>query len=148
MKRDRRSVARGWLLGVGLAVVASAASAGALAPSLAQAGQGRTLMACVNLSTFDSSVFKQAPRTCVLHFSNKPYDGDDMAFVGSIRWSGWGTGLARGRGTFRGNMDYTSPATIVLMNKRRCRNGTRNYTRARITTSLGSGSGPLAACRR
>jgi hypothetical protein len=142
-------VTRTRLAGVGLSAVLGLGASIGLTAAVARAGTGRTLMACVNLHTFSSNVFRRAPRSCVLHFSNKPYDGDDMAAVGSIRWSGWGTGTARGHGTFHGNMNYAAPSTIVLTNKRRCRNGTRNYTRARITTQgLGSFSGPLAACRR
>lgn len=140
--------ARSWLVGVGLLITIGVSVGIALAPTIAQAGAGETLMACENWYTATSNVFSSAPQRCALHYSNRPFDGNDTAPIEGIRWSGWGTGLARGYGTFHGNMDYTSPATIVLTNKRRCRNGTRNYTQARLTTSLGTSTGPLAACQR
>jgi hypothetical protein len=124
-----------------------AGTAAAIAPSIAQAGSGQTLMACENARTGTGNVFRSAPRSCALHFANKPFDGDDTAPLGAIGWSGWGASVARGHGTFHGNMDYTAPSTVVVSRPRRCSNGTRNYTWATIATRGISGfSGPLAAC--
>jgi hypothetical protein len=147
MKRRRRSGAQGWIVGMGMSFVLFAGAAAAVVPAIAQAGSGRTLMACLNDQTDTSNVFLSAPRSCAVHFANKPFDGNDIAPVGAIRWSGWGGSVARGRGTFHGNMDYTAPSTVVVSRPRRCPNGTQNYTRASITTGgIGSFSGPLAAC--
>lgn len=148
MQRRHRSTAQGWIAGVGLAATVAAATAAAIAPAIAKARLGRTLMACVNVRTDSGNVFLRAPGQCAVHFANKPFDGNDIAPVAAIRWSGWGRSVARGHGTFHGNMDYTAPSTVVVSRPRRCPNGTRNYTRATITTrGLGRFSGPLAACR-
>ena len=148
MQRRHRSTARGWIVGVGLSATLVAGTAAAIAPAIAQGRPGRTLMACVNERTDSGNVFRRAPRQCAVHFANKPFDGDDIAFVAAISWSGWGKSVARGYGTFHGNMDYTAPSTVVVTRPRRCPNGTRNYTRATITTrGLGTFSWPLAACR-
>ena len=133
---------------MGLSAAVAAGTAAAIAPAIAQARPGRTLMSCVNLRTDSGNLFLRAPRQCAVHFADKPFDGNDIAFVAAIRWSGWGKSVARGNGTFRGNMAYTAPSTVVITRPRRCPNGTRNYTRATITTlGLGTFSGPLAACR-
>jgi hypothetical protein len=148
MKQRRRSRAQRRIVGMGVSLVLVAGAAGAVVPAIAQASSGRTLMACVNDRTDTSNVFLSAPPSCAVHFANKPYDGDDIAPVGAIRWSGWGGPVARGRGTFHGNMDYRAPSTVVVSRPRRCANGTQNYTWASITTGeIGSFSGPLAACR-
>jgi hypothetical protein len=139
---------RGWIVGVSLSAATAAGTAATVAPAIAEAGSGRTLMACVNPRTDNSNVFRRAPRRCIVHFAHKPYDGDTMAPVSAIHWSHWGRSVARGHGTFHGNMNYKAPSTIVVSRPRRCRNGTRDYTRATITTrGLGTSSGPLAACR-
>jgi len=148
MKRRRRSAAQGWILGVGASVAMAAGAATAVLPTIAQADSGRTLMACLNDRTDTSNVFRSAPRSCAVHFANKPFDGDNIAPLGAIRWSGWGGPVARGRGTFHGNMDYTAPSRVVVSRPRPCPNGTQNYTWASITTSgIGNVSGPLAGCR-
>jgi hypothetical protein len=148
MSRGPSAAARAVLIRAGVAVVIGAGAVAGLPPTLARASTGRTLMACVSLRTLDTYVFRSAPSNCVLHFSTKPFDGNDMAALGAIQWSGWGRGVARGHGIFHGNMDSTEPSTIVLSRLRRCPNGTRNYTQARITTQgIGIASGPLAACR-
>jgi hypothetical protein len=148
MEQRRRSGAQGWIVGMGVSLLLVAGAAGAVVPAIAQARSGRTLMACLNDRTDTSNLFLSAPRSCALHFANKPYDGDDIAPVGAIQWSGWGGPVARGRGTFHGNMDSTTPSTVVVSRPRRCSNGTQNYTWASITTGgIGSFAGPLAACR-
>jgi hypothetical protein len=136
------------MVGMGVSFVLVAGAATAVVPAIAQASSGRTLMACLNDRTDTSNVFLSAPRSCAVHFATKPFAGNDIAPVGAIRWSGWGGSVARGRGTFHGNMDYTAPSTVVVSRPRRCSNGTQNYTWASITTrGIGSFSGPLAACR-
>jgi hypothetical protein len=148
MKRHRCSGAKGRIVGVGASFVLGAGAAGAIVPAIAQAGSGRTLMACLNVRTDTSDVFRSAPTSCAVHFANKPFDGNDIAPVEAIRWSGRGRSVARGSGTFHGNMDYTAPSTVVVSRPRRCSNGTHNYTWASVTTSgIGTASGPLAACR-
>jgi hypothetical protein len=118
-----------------------------VAPAIADVSHGQTLMACVKPFDGNSYVFPRHPRHCLVHLANKPWDGNDIAPVEGIRWSHWGSYRARGHGTFHGNMNYTAPSTIVVSRPRRCRNGTRKYTRARITTrGIGTFSGPLAAC--
>ena len=120
----------------------------AVAPAVAQAGSGRTLMACLNVRTGSSNVFRTAPRSCAVHFANKPFDSDNIAPLTAIRWSGWGRSVARGRGTFHGNMNDTAPSTVVVSRPRQCPNGTRNYSWASITTRGSTTfSGPLSACR-
>jgi hypothetical protein len=84
----------------------------------------------------------------VVHFANKPFDGNDMALLASIRWSGWGNSAARGHGTFHGNMKYTAPSTVVVSRPRRCSNGSRSLHPGvdhdpRDRQVLG----PFAACR-
>jgi hypothetical protein len=148
MNRHGRGTARGWLVVGGLSAAVAAVAAGAVGPAIAQAGSGRTLMACLNERTDSGNVFRSAPRSCAVHFANKPFDGNDIAFVAAIRWSGWGGPVARGHGTFHGNIDYTAPSTVVVSRPRRCSNGTRDYTWASVKTrGIGSFSGPLAACR-
>jgi hypothetical protein len=148
MQRRFCSTGPSWILGVGVLVALTAGSWGAIALGSAQARSGRMLMACAHWRTGIGNVFGRAPRRCALHFANKPFDGNDIAPVEGIRWSGWGKSVARGRGTFHGNMNYTAPSTIVVSRPRRCPNGTRNYTRASSTTrGIGKFSGPLAACR-
>jgi len=147
MTQPGKNTARDWAVRTGLCAVLFAGTAAAAAPTIAQAGSGQTLMACENARTGTSNVFRSAPRSCALHFANKPFGGDDTAPLGAIRWSGWGKSVARGHGTFHGNMDYTAPSTVVVNRPRRCSNGTRNYTWATIATrGIGSFSGPLAAC--
>lgn len=144
--RRRRSAARGWIVGAG---VSAALTAAAVAPAVAQAASGRLLMVCLNERTGSSNLFRSAPRRCGVHFANRPFDGDNIAPLAAIHWSGWGRPVARGHGTFHGNMDYTAPSTIVVSRPRRCSNGTRHYTWASVTTrGIGKFSGPLAACRR
>jgi hypothetical protein len=149
MRCDRRTAAHCSIVGIGLAVALITGVATAVTPETAQAHAGRaTLMACLNTRTDTGNVFLRAPRSCALHFANKPFDGNDIAPVGGIRWSGWGATVARGTGTFHGNMNYTTTSTIVVSRPRRCLNGTINYTSATITTrGIGTASGPLAACR-
>ena len=149
MKRRRQSTGWGWIVGVGLWATLASGTAAAVAPAIAQADSGRTLMACLNERTDSSNVFRTAPRSCAVHFANKPFDGNDIAPLAAIHWSGWGRSVARGHGTFHGNMNYTAPSTVVVSRPRRCANGTRDYTRATVTTrGIGRFSGPLAACRR
>jgi hypothetical protein len=149
MKRRRRSAAHSRTVGIVVtaALVAGVATAGT--PATAQVrGGSATLMACLNTRTDTGNVFRRAPESCALHFANKPFDGNDIAPVGGIRWSDWGAAVARGIGTFHGNMNYTTASTIVVSRARRCPNGTSNYTWAAITTrGIGTASGPLAACR-
>lgn len=143
-----RGLTRGLIFGAVLATALAAGTAAPLTRTFAQARLGQTFMSCVNVHTISSYVFRSAPRRCAVHFANKPFDGDDIALVAAIRWSGWGRSVARGHGTFHGNMNYAAPSTIVVSRRRRCPNGTRNYTRASITTrGIGRFSGPLAACR-
>jgi hypothetical protein len=42
----------------------------------------------------------------------------------SLRWRGWGGVRASATGTFAGNMDVRSPATIVVSGRARCRGRT------------------------
>lgn len=146
MRRGSSSSIRIWLVGVALAAGIGLAALAALAPARAPARTGRTLVACVNQRTLSTYVFRRAPRRCVLHFSNKPFDGKDMASVGWIHWIRWGSAIARGHGT-TGEVGGTT--SIVLSQPRRCANGTRDYTHELIVIlGHGSVSGPLAACRR
>jgi hypothetical protein len=88
MKRHRCSGAKGRIVGVGASFVLGAGAAGAIVPAIAQAGSGRTLMACLNVRTDTSDVFRSAPTSCAVHFANRPFDGNDVAPVEAIRWSG------------------------------------------------------------
>ncbi len=133
------------LVGVSLAAFA-AGTAAAVAPAIAEVSRGPTLMACVKPFDGNSYVFPRHPRHCAVHFANKPWDGNDIWPIEAIRWFGWGRYRARGHGTFRGNMGYTWPATIVVSRPRRGRNGTRKYTWATVIVAHRS-SGPLAGCR-
>jgi hypothetical protein len=145
----RFGLIQSWITRVGLSAALATGAAAAVTPAIAQTSSGRTLMSCLNLHTTSRYVFRSAPRRCAVHFATKPFDGDNIAFVVAIRWSAWGGSVARGHGTFRGNMDYTAPSTVVVSRPRRCSNGSRNYTRASITTrGIGTFSGPLAACHR
>jgi hypothetical protein len=63
-------------------------TAAATASGATPASSGRTLMACLNQSTDSGNVFRSEPRTCAVHFANKPFDGNDIALLTAIRWSG------------------------------------------------------------
>lgn len=118
-----------------------------VAPAIAHVASRRTLMACLNERTDSGNMFRSAPRSCAVHFANEPFGGNDIAPLAAIRWSGWGRSVARGQGTFHGNMNYTAPSTVVVSRPRRCSIGTRDYTWASVKTrGIGSFSGPLA-CR-
>jgi hypothetical protein len=133
------------LLVVGVCSVA----AGALCalPRVAEAQAKKTTMACLNARTGDSNVYVSAPRSCIVHFSNKPLDGNDEAAVGKIRWLSWGSSVGVGRGIFAGNMGYKTTSTLTVSHPHRCPNGTWGYTEATITTQgLPTFSGPLSSC--
>jgi hypothetical protein len=134
--------------------VAAALSAGAglavpvvLEPTIAQARPGEAKVACVQQKGFESFVVTlRKPRTCIFHSANAPFDSADEVPVVKIRWTGWGKPVVHGHGTFRGNMDFTAPATVVLSRARPCGNSARLYTRARIIFNGAVTTAKLPAC--
>jgi hypothetical protein len=123
MKRRRRSTGWGWIVGVGLSATLASGTAAAVAPAIAHTDSSRTLMACLNERTDNSNMFRTAPRNCAVHFANKPFDGNDIAPLAAIHWSGWGRSVARGRGTFhrgvRSDLARAATCCICLVTQRR-----------------------------
>ena len=124
---------RGWFVAAALSVGAGAAPA-VLEPTIAQASAGTAKVACVQQQGLESFVVTlRKPRTCIFHSANAPFDSADEVPVVKIQWTSWGKPVAYGHGTFRGNMDFKAPATIVLSRARPCGKSARLYTRGRIT---------------
>jgi len=123
---------RGWFIAAALSI--GLAAPALLEPTTAQAGAGTAKMACVEQQGLESFVVTlRKPRTCIFHSANAPFDSAHEVPVVKIRWTGWGKAVVHGHGTFRGNMDFKAPATIVLSRARPCGKSARLYTRARIT---------------
>lgn len=123
-----------WLVAAALSAGAGLATPAVLEPTIAQARAGKAEVACVQLQRLESFVVTLTkPRTCIFHSANAPFDSAHEVPVVKIRWTGWGKPVVHGHGTFRGNMDFKAPATIVLSRARPCGKSARLYTRARIT---------------
>lgn len=138
---------RGWFVAMALSAGAGFAVPAVLDPTIAQARGGKAEVACVQQQGFESFVVTlRKPRTCIFHSANAPFDSADELPVVKIRWTGWGKPVVHGRGTFRGNMDFTAPATIVLSRARPCGKSARLYTRARITLDGHTTTAKLPAC--
>lgn len=138
---------RGWFVVGALSVGAGFAVPVVLEPTIAQARSGEAKVACVQQQGLESFVVTlRKPRTCIFHSANAPFDSADEVPVLKIRWTGWGKPVVQGHGTFRGNMDFTAPATIVLSRARPCGNNARLYTRARITFNGRTTTAKLPGC--
>ena len=138
---------RGWFVAAALSVGAGLAVSVVLAPTTAQARGGTAEVACVQQQGLESFVVTlRKPRTCVFHSANAPFDSAHEVPVVKIRWTGWGNPVVHGHGTFRGNMDFTAPATIVLSRARPCGKSARLYTRARITFNRRTSTAKLPGC--
>jgi hypothetical protein len=138
---------RGWFVAAALSVGAGLAAPAVLEPTIAQAAGGTAKVACVQQQGLESFVVTlRKPRTCIFHSPNAPFDSADEVPVVKIQWTGWGELVAYGRGTFRGNMDFKAPATIVLSRPRPCGKSARLYTRVRITFNGRTTSMRLPGC--
>ncbi len=138
---------QGWFVAAALSLGAGVAAPAVLEPAIAQARAGEAKVACVQQQGFESFVVTlRKPRTCIFHSANAPFDSADEVPVVKIRWTGWGKPVVHGRGTFRGNMDFTAPATIVLSRARPCGKSGPLYTRARITFSGSTTTAKLPGC--
>ena len=138
---------RCWLVAAALCAGAAVALPVVLEPTIAQARAGEAKVACVQQQGLESFVVTlRKPRTCIFHSASAPFDSAHEIPVVAIRWTGWGKPIVHGHGTFRGNMDFTAPATIVLSRARPCGNTARLYTRARITFNGHTATAELPAC--
>lgn len=125
---------RGWPIAAALSVGAGLAAPAVLEPTIAQGRAGEADVACVQQEGLESFVVTlRKPRICIFHSVNAAFDSANEVPVVKIRWIGWGKPVVHGHGTFRGNMDFTAPATIVLSRARPCGKSARLYTRASIT---------------
>jgi hypothetical protein len=138
---------RGRVVAAALSLGAGLAAPAALKPTIAQAGAGEAKVACVQQQGLESFVVTlRKPRTCIFHSANAPFDSAHEVPVLKIRWTGWGKPIVHGHGTFRGNMDFTAPATIALSRARPCGKSARLYTRARITFNGTTTTAKLPGC--
>lgn len=138
---------RGWLVAAALSVGAGLAAPAVLEPTIAQAGAGEAKVACVQQQGLESFVVTlRKPRTCIFHSPNAPFDSAHEVPLVKILWTGWGKPVVHGHGTFRGNMDFKAPATIVLSRARPCGQSARLYTRARITLNGRTTTVKLPGC--
>jgi hypothetical protein len=140
---------RGWFVAAALSAGAGfgVAAPAVLEPTIAQARAGTAKVACVQQQGLESFVVTlRKPRTCIFHSATAPFDSAHEVPVVKIRWTGWGQPVVHGRGTFRGNMDFKAPATIVLSRARPCGKNARLYTRARITFSGRTTTVKLPSC--
>jgi hypothetical protein len=125
----------GWFVAAALSAGAGLAAPAVLDPTIAQARAGKAEVACVQLQGLESFVVTlRKPRTCIFHSANAPFDSAHEVPVVKIQWTGWGKPVVHGHGTFRGNMDFKAPATIVLSHARPCARITFNgrTTRAKL----------------
>ncbi len=137
----------GWIVAAALSAGAGLAAPAVLEPTIAQARAGKAEVACVQLRGLESFVVTlRKPRTCIFHSANAPFDSAHEVPVVKIRWTGWGKPVVHGHGTFRGNMDFKAPATIVLSRARPCGKSARLYTRARITFNGRTTRAKLPGC--
>jgi hypothetical protein len=118
-----------------------------LEPTIARASAGTAKVACVQQQRLESFVVTvRKPRTCIFHSANAPFDSAHEVPVVKIRWTGWGKPVVHGHGTFRGNMDFKAPATIVLSRARPCGKSAQLYTRAQITFNGRTTRAKLPGC--
>jgi hypothetical protein len=137
----------GWFVAAALSAGAGLAAPAVLEPTIAHARTGKAEVACVQQQGFESFVVTlRKPRNCIFHPASAPFDSAHEVPVVKIRWTGWGQPVARGHGTFRGNMGFKAPATIVLSRARPCGQSIRLYTRARITLGDRTTTVKLPAC--
>lgn len=138
---------RGCIVAAALSAAACLAVPVLLEPTIAQARAGTAEVACVQQQGLESFVVTlRKPRTCIFHSANAPFDSAHEVPVVKIRWTGWGKPVVHGHGTFRGNMDFTAPATIVLSRARPCGKSAGLYTRARITFNGRTTTAKLPGC--
>jgi hypothetical protein len=138
---------RGWFAAAALSACVGLAGVAVLEPTIAEARAATAKVACVQQQGLESFVVTlRKPRTCIFHSENAPFDSAHEVPVVKIRWTGWGKPIVHGHGTFRGNMDFTAQATIVLSRARPCGTSARLYTRARITFNGRTTTAKLPGC--
>jgi hypothetical protein len=137
----------GWFAAAALSGGAGLAAPAVVEPPIAQARADKAEVACVQLQGFESFVVTlRKPHTCIFHSANAPFDSAHEVPVVTIQWTGWGKPVVHGHGTFRGNMDFKAPATIVLSRARPCGKNVRLYTRARVTFNGRTTTTKLPGC--
>jgi hypothetical protein len=114
-----------------MGLVALVCAAAALLSAPAAPAQARTVMFCV---TYEGSpVHLVKPRTCTVYFggTNLEVTGQNTVGLRRLRWRGWGSPRATGRG--RLSRDEGVAARLTLSRRRTCQDGSAAYTRARLT---------------
>jgi hypothetical protein len=86
---------------------------------------------------------QQHPTSCDIQ--GEPEDEADLLQLTQARWSGWGTAAAEAQGQALNNQPgmggpASYPVTVRLSRIRSGCHGRRFYTRARVTTSYGTGT--------
>lgn len=97
-------------------------------PRESDAGEGpRTRVACA--SSTGAVRFEYRPRDCGFSVRGAdPSISANRVDVEGLRWRSWGRRVARGSGTFVGNMDYRNRVRVTLSSGRSC-DGRRRYGR-------------------
>lgn len=85
-------------------------------------------VACVASS---GTAYKVRPKTCEF----VPPSRTSGFYVERLKWSSWGRKSATGKGTWRGNMDASGSAKVVLSAPERCGEGSRPWY-SRISISI------------